>query len=142
MLSPLIEQLGYEWVGMEYHPHASNGILRVYIDNADTGIGLEDCSLVSREISGLLDVNDPIKGHYNLEVSSPGMDRPLFTAEQFARFSGEQAKVTLHAPVDGRRKLRGIIGAVKGQQITLHVDGEAVELDHADVVKAKLVPEF
>ncbi|MFK7956230.1 MAG: ribosome maturation factor RimP [Lysobacterales bacterium] len=142
LLSPLVEQLGYEWVGMEYHPHASNGILRVYIDHAENGIGLEDCTRVSREISGLMDVNDPIKGHYNLEVSSPGMDRPLFTAEQFARFSGEQVKVTLHAPIDGRRKLRGVIGPVDGSQISVLVDGETVQMDHSDVVKAKLVPEF
>ncbi len=142
LLSPLVEQLGYEWVGMEYHPHASNGILRVYIDHAENGIGLEDCTRVSREISGLLDVNDPIKGHYNLEVSSPGMDRPLFTAEQFARFSGEQVKVTLQAPIDGRRKLRGIIGSVEGSQISVLVDGETVQLDFDEVVKAKLVPEF
>ncbi|MEM1092311.1 MAG: ribosome maturation factor RimP [Pseudomonadota bacterium] len=142
LLAPLVEDLGYEWVGLEYHPHPSNGVLRVYIDQPETGIGLEDCALVSREISGLLDVNDPIKGHYNLEVSSPGMDRPLFSVDQFARFAGQQVKVSLHAPVEGRRKIRGTIGAVEGQTIRLLVDDEAVEIDHADVAKARLVPEF
>ncbi|MEM9531245.1 MAG: ribosome maturation factor RimP [Pseudomonadota bacterium] len=142
LLSPLVEQLGYEWVGLEYHPHASNGILRIYIDQPETGIGLEDCAAVSREVSALLDVDDPIQGHYNLEVSSPGMDRPLFTADQFARYTGEQVKVSLQAPVDGRRKLRATIGAVEDEKIQLIVDGETITIDHGNVAKARLVPDI
>jgi ribosome maturation factor RimP len=142
LLQPLVEQLGYEWVGLEYHPHASNGILRIYIDHPENGIGLDDCATVSREVSALLDVDDPIKGHYNLEVSSPGMDRPLFTPEQFGRFTGEQVKVSLHAPVDGRRKLRATIGAVDNMMIQLVVDGETGTIDHGNVAKARLVPDI
>src|SRR3546814_7231730 len=86
-------------------------------------VGIEDCEAVSREVSAQLDVEDPISGNYTLEVSSPGVDRPLFAAEQFARFIGERAKVGLKLPQDGRRRLQGVITAVDGERIAFDVDG-------------------
>jgi ribosome maturation factor RimP len=141
LLQPLVEQLGYEFVGLEYLNNPKQSVLRIYIDGED-GVGLEDCERVSREVAALLDVEDPIKGHYNLEISSPGLDRPLFTPEQFERFTGEEAKVTAFAPVDGRRKFKGVIEGIDGSMIRLTVDGEAVELEHANIAKARLVPDY
>ncbi len=119
LLQPLVEQLGYEFVGLEYLNNPKQSVLRIYIDGED-GVGLEDCETVSREVAALLDVEDPIKGHYNLEVSSPGLDRPLFTPEQYARFAGEEAQLSLFAPMDGRRKFKGVI---------LDADEEALRLE-------------
>jgi ribosome maturation factor RimP len=141
LLQPLVEQLGYEFVGLEYLNNPKQSVLRIYIDG-ENGVGLEDCETVSREVAALLDVEDPIKGHYNLEISSPGLDRPLFTLEQFEQFTGEKARVTTFAPVDGRRKFKGVIEGVDGAEIRLIVDGEAVELEHANIAKARLVPDY
>ncbi len=141
LLQPLVEQLGYEFVGLEYLNNPKQSVLRIYIDG-EAGVGLEDCETVSREVAALLDVEDPIKGHYNLEISSPGLDRPLFTPEQFERFTGEEARVTVFAPVDGRRKFKGVIEGADASQVRLTVDGEAVELEHANIAKARLVPDY
>jgi len=97
---------------------------------------------VSREVSAQLDVADPISGHYTLEVSSPGVDRPLFTAAQFERFAGETAKVTLKLPQDGRRRLQGAIVAVEGNQVTIDVDGTPFAVAIDNVEKARLVPDW
>ncbi|MEE4174870.1 MAG: ribosome maturation factor RimP [Xanthomonadales bacterium] len=143
LLQPLVEELGYEFVGLEYLNNPKQSVLRIYIDSdGDDGVGLEDCEKVSREVAALLDVEDPIKGHYNLEISSPGLDRPLFTLAQFERFAGEEAKVTAFAPVDGRRKFKGVIEGIEGSTIRMTVDGEAVELEHANIAKARLVPDW
>lgn len=141
LLQPLVEDLGYEFVGLEYHNHPKQSVLRVYIDT-DEGIGLGDCEQVSREIAALLDVEDPISGHYNLEVSSPGLDRPLFTLEQYDRFTGEEAKVTLFAPVEGRRKFKGRILGVGDNQVRLEQDGAEVALVFDNIAKARLVPDY
>jgi ribosome maturation factor RimP len=141
LLQPLIEELGYEFVGLEHSSNPKNPVLVIYIDRPD-GIGVDDCERVSREVAALLDVEDPIPGHYNLEVSSPGLDRPLFTLEQFQRFSGETARVTLFAPQDGRRKFKGrILGADDGK-VKLDQDGSEVLLDVGNIAKARLVPDY
>ena len=141
MLQPLIEDLGYEFVGLEYSSNPKNPAVVIYIDRPE-GIAIEDCETVSREVAALLDVEDPIPGHYNLEVSSPGLDRPLFTTEQFERFAGEQARVTVYAPVDGRRKFKGTILSVAEGTVTIEQDGTEVTLDMSNVVKARLVPDY
>jgi ribosome maturation factor RimP len=141
LLQPLVEELGYEFVGLEYHNQPGQSVLRVYIV-AEAGIAVEDCERVSREVAALLDVEDPISGHYNLEISSPGLDRPLFNPEQFERFAGEEAKVTLFAPQDGRRKFRGrILGAGDGQ-VRMEQDGVEVTLVFDNIAKARLVPDY
>ena len=141
LLQPLIEDLGYEFVGLEYSSNPKNPAVVIYIDRPE-GIAIEDCETVSREVAALLDVEDPIPGHYNLEVSSPGLDRPLFTTGQFERYAGELARVTVYAPVDGRRKFKGTILSVAEGTVTIEQDGTEVTLDMSNVVKARLVPDY
>lgn len=141
LLKPLVEGLGYEFVGLEYASAPKQSLLRIYIDSTE-GVGLSDCEFVSREVASLMDVEDPIAGHYTLEVSSPGVARPLFTIEQFAQFSGEEAKLTAFAPIDGRRKFRGRILRAEGEEVRLEVDGEPVVLAFDNIAKARLVPDF
>ena len=146
LLAPVVDDLGYEYVGIEYSSNPKNRLLRLYIDRPidqqETGIGVDDCEVVSREVSALLDVEEPISGQYTLEVSSPGIARPLFTAEHFSRFIGETAKVQLHAPIDGRRKFKGLIVAVADDEVTLAVDGQQVQLPLVDMLKAHLAPDI
>ncbi len=141
LLQPLIEDLGYEFVGLEHSANPKNAFVRIYIDAAD-GVDIDDCERVSREVAALLDVEDPITGNYNLEVSSPGLDRPLFTPEHFERFAGEAASVTLFAPEDGRRKFKGrILGAGDGR-VRMEQDGTEVSFAFENIAKAKLVPDY
>ena len=140
LLEPSITGLGYEFVGLELI-RGRGQLLRIYIDR-EGGVGLDDCEYVSREVGALLDVHDPMKGAYTLEVSSPGLDRPLFTPEHFERFSGRRARLTLNAPQDGRRKFDGSILGVDGDVLRFEQDGREVRLLFADIHRANLVPEL
>lgn len=140
--APIVVGLGLRCEGVEWSPSGAGGVLRVYIDADGREISVDDCETVSRALSALLDVEDPIPGHYTLEVSSPGMERPLFTAAQFARFVGSEARVTLKLPVAGRRRLRGRILAVDGERIAFEADGVAHAFVHDDVERAQLVPDW
>jgi ribosome maturation factor RimP len=142
LLSPVIASLGLECLGVEYSPYSGASLLRIYIDAPDRAVDIDDCERVSREVAAVLDVEDPIKGRYTLEVSSPGLDRPLFTPAQFARFAGQSAKLSLNVPLDGRRRFQGPIKAVDGERITIEQDGVDVVIEHGNVLKANLVPEF
>ena len=147
LLSPTVESLGLELLGIEYLPAPGGATVRLYIDvpqaEGDTRhVGIEDCEAVSREVSAQLDVEDPITGNYTLEVSSPGVDRPLFGVAQFARFAGETAKVTLKLPQDGRRRLQGRILRVEGSTIVFLLDGAELLVDAENIDKAKLVPDW
>ncbi|WP_376691428.1 ribosome maturation factor RimP [Wenzhouxiangella sp. EGI_FJ10409] len=141
LLAPLVEDLDYEFVGIEYQSNPKNRLIRLYIDRPEVGIGIEDCERVSREVSALLDVEDPVSGQYTLEVSSPGIERPLFTGAHFARFVGEMAKVMLAVPMDGRRKFKGLIVGADDEQVVLDVDGEHFTLTVADIQRAHLAPD-
>lgn len=141
LIQPLVEDLGYEFVGLEYNNNPKNSVLRIYIDQQE-GIAIEDCEVVSREAAALLDVKDPIRSQYNLEVSSPGLDRPLFTPAQYREFIGEKAQVNLFAPQDGRRKFSGPIVAADETAVTIDQDGSEVQLSYDNIVKAKLVPDY
>lgn len=141
LLQPLVEDLGYEFVGLEYNSNPKHAVLRIYIDH-ENGVGIDDCETVSRETAALLDVKDPIRSHYNLEVSSPGLDRPLFTPEQYRKFSGCVAQVNLFAPQDGRRKFSGPILGADESSIRIEQDGSEVVLELSNIVKAKLVPDY
>ena len=141
LLQPLVEDLGYEFVGLEYNSNPKHSVLRIYIDH-EAGVGIEDCEIVSRETAALLDVKDPIRSHYNLEVSSPGLDRPLFTPSHYREFIGEKAQVTLFAPQDGRRKFSGPILAADETTVTIDQDGTEVALNFDNIVKAKLIPDY
>ena len=141
LLQPLVEELGYEFVGLEYNANPKSSVVVLYIDKPG-GIVVEDCETVSREVAALLDVEDPIQGHYTLEVSSPGLDRPLFTMDQFERFSGEEVQLTAFAPVNGRRKFKGrILGAADGT-VRLDQDGSEVSLEFGNIARARLVPDY
>ncbi|QNN46946.1 ribosome maturation factor RimP [Thermomonas brevis] len=147
LLSPTVASMGLELLGIEYLPAPGGATVRLYIDvpQADSetrSVGIEDCEAVSREVSAQLDVEDPITGNYTLEVSSPGLDRPLFGAAQFARFVGESAKVTLKLPQDGRRRLQGKILRVDGDTIVFDVDGAEFATSASNIDKAKLVPDW
>ncbi|HEX5960404.1 MAG TPA: ribosome maturation factor RimP [Rhodanobacteraceae bacterium] len=147
-VAPALRELGLECLGVEWNAGHGGGLLRVYIDTlADAGdaanaVSVDDCEAASREISALLDVEDPIPGHYVLEVSSPGIERPLFNTVQFARFVGADAKVTLKLPRDGRRRLRGRIVAAAERRIGLDVDGERIDIAEQDIESAHLVPDW
>ena len=144
LLAPAIEGLGQGvslW-GIEFTSGPASALLRVYIDAAGRPVAIEDCEAVSREISALLDIEDPIPGNYTLEVSSPGLDRPLFTPEQFARYIGEKVKITLGLPVDNRRRVQGEILAVDGGTITVAGSDGPLALAHENIQKARLVAAF
>ena len=149
LLGPTIASLGLELLGIEYLPAPGGATLRLYIDvpagegGADLRtVTIDDCEAVSREVSAQLDVADPISGTYTLEVSSPGLDRPLFTPVQFARFLGEQAKVALKLPQDGRRRLQGTILRVEGGNVAFELDGAEFVVAADNIDKARLVPDW
>lgn len=142
ILAPLVSDLGLEFVGIEYSPSRGSALLRVYIDVAEGAVTLEHCERVSREISALLDVNDPIEGHYTLEVSSPGLDRPLFTPQQFARYIGSEVRISVALPIDGRMRFHGLIRSVDDERVGVEQDGRDVVIAHANIVKARLVPDY
>ena len=145
LVEKVVTDLGYEFVGLELHRQPGNDLLRVYIDrnanDSDTGVTLDDCRLVSSNLSVMLDVEDPLPGKYTLEVSSPGLDRPLFTEAHFARFAGSEAKLVLSVPVEGRRRFTGRLAGIRGGQIVVTLeDGEELEVAIDQVQKARLVP--
>jgi ribosome maturation factor RimP len=139
LLEAEVASLGYELVDLDLRI-GGDGLLRLYID-AEDGITLDDCERVSHQVSGLLDVEDPIPGHYTLEVSSPGVNRPLRTRAHYRRFAGERAKVELARPrEDGRRRFTGLLGPVEDDEFALELDGETVRLRFDDVATARLAP--
>jgi ribosome maturation factor RimP len=151
----VLADLGLECIGVEFTPSHGQSTLRVYLDLPDDRkgldkdgdgecreVGIEDCETASRELSALLDVEDPVPGHYVLEVSSPGIDRPLFTAAQFAKVSGQEVKLLLKAPLEGRRRLRGKLIAVEDEQIALEAEGKTFVFEHALVESARVVPDW
>ena len=141
LLAPVVEALGYECWGLEFISQGRHSLLRVYIDRAE-GILIDDCEIVSRQVSGILDVEDPISGEYTLEVSSPGMDRPLFTLEQFARYVGEQVKIKLRTPFERRRNFQGILRGVEEQDVVVQVDDHEFLLPIDMIDKANIIPSF
>lgn len=141
MLEPVVESLGYELVLLEFSPSTKSGLLRLYID-APGGITIEDCERVSREVAAVLDVEDPISSGYRLEVSSPGLDRPLVKPAHFERFVNEQARIQLIAPRDGRRRFVGWIRGFRDGAVQLETSEGMVAIPLADIDRARLVPEY
>jgi ribosome maturation factor RimP len=141
LIEPIVEGLGYECVGIEYNPHPRNGLLRVYID-CPNGILVDDCSKVSHQLSGVLDVEDPIQGNYQLEVSSPGADRPFFYVHQFEKYIGSTVLVSLYQSIGGRKKLTGTIEKVSDTIITLREAEQVFEVPFDAMSKARLVPDY
>jgi ribosome maturation factor RimP len=146
LLDPIVTAMDYELVGVECHGVPNNILLRVYIDR-ESGIGLDDCQLVSRQISGLLDVEDPIAGSYTLEVSSPGLDRLLFEAKHYERFEGQQARIILSTPLTnnilrGKRKFTGLLKGIRGTDVVVEIDGVEQLIPLEMIESARLVPEI
>jgi len=148
----ILADLKLECIGVEFTPSHGQSTLRVYLDLLDKvgldadgerrEVGIEDCETASRELSAYLDVEDPVPGNYVLEVSSPGLDRPLFSAAQFAKVSGQEVKLLLKAPLEGRRRLRGKLVSVDGEQITLEAEGKTFAFEHSLVDTARVVPDW
>ena len=140
LIDPAIGRLGYELTDLEVRLGGQGGLLRLTIDKPD-GIDLDDCEKVSHAISALLDVEDPVPGNYNLEVSSPGLDRKLTKVEHFQRFEGETLKITMRFPIEGRRRFRGKLLSSNDENIVVEVDGESHSLPLTMIDTARLVPE-
>ena len=141
LVAPVVEALGYECWGIEFLSQGRHSLLRIYIDRAE-GILVDDCEKVSRQISGVLDVEDPIPSEYTLEVSSPGMDRPLFTLVQFAAHAGEQVKIRLRSPFEGRRNFQGLLRGVEEEDVVVQVDDHEFLLPIDLIDKANIIPRF
>ncbi|RTZ72545.1 MAG: ribosome maturation factor RimP [Gammaproteobacteria bacterium] len=138
----VVEAMGYELVGVQYLTGQPGGnVLRVYIDK-EGGVQLDDCTAVSHQLSGVLDVEDPIPGNYNLEISSPGLDRPLFEPAHYQRYIGQQVNIRLDPSIGGRRKYKGTLLGIEGRTIQVEVDGEVYSLDLDDIRDARLVPQI
>jgi len=141
LFEPVIRAMGYELWGLEYLGQGRHTLLRVYLDR-ESGIDVEDCALVSRQLSAMLDVEDPISGEYTLEVSSPGLDRPLFTLAQFERYVGHQAKIRLRQSFDNRRNFAGLLLAVENEEVKLIIGDEEYSLPFELIEKANIVPQL
>ena len=139
MLSPAVAAVGFELWGVDFFQQGRHSVVRLYIDGPD-GVGVDDCAVVSHQVSGVLDVEDPITGEYTLEVSSPGWDRPLFTLPQFARFTGSEVSVRLASPLNGRRRYKGVVQRVTDAEVELLVEGALVLIPFATIDKANVEP--
>jgi ribosome maturation factor RimP len=138
IIMPVVNGLGYELWGIEYLPQGKHSVLRVYIET-EQGILIEDCEKVSRQLSAVLDVEEPISGHYVLEVSSPGLDRPLFNAKQYQRYLGQRIQIRVRRPIDGRRRFVGTLQAASDEELTLDIEGTELRVALAEVDKGHLV---
>ena len=139
MLGTTIAALGLELWGVEYLSQGRHSTLRVYIDS-ENGITVEDCARVSEQVGSVLDVEDPITGEYTLEVSSPGMDRLLFRLDQFPGYVGETVELRLRVPFEGRRKFKGILTGIEGEDVVIRVDDHEYLLPHSAIDKARIQP--
>jgi ribosome maturation factor RimP len=145
LLEPPIEALNYELVDVEFAQAGRGGVLRIFIDrragDSSLGVTVDDCAIVSHAVSQMLEIQDPIKGHYTLEVSSPGFDRILRTRAHFERFVGERIFAELKLPIDGRRRFVGMLKSIAEDAIVVEVDGKAHSLPLERIQKARLRPE-
>jgi len=141
LLEPAVEALGYELVDLELNFSGRRGVLRLYIDR-EGGIRVEDCEAVSRRVSDVLDVEDPIRRDYDLEVSSPGLDRKLVKPAHFDRFAGQSVQGRLRRMLDGRRKFTGTLVGRTGTTVTIRVDDADLVVPMEDLEVVRLVPEY
>jgi len=139
LLEPVIERLGFELADLELKSGGRDGFLRIYIDGAE-GVDIVDCETVSRQVSAILDVEDPLQGNYTLEVSSPGLDRTLTKPAHYQRFMGQDVRVKLRFPLAGRRNFHGALKSADEENIEIEVDGESHSLPIATIESARLIP--
>ena len=140
LVVPVVETMGCEFWGLEYLSSGRSAMLRIYIDNDP--VAVEDCEKVSRQVSSLLDVEDLIDSEYTLEVSSPGLDRPLYTLAQYEKYVGEDVALKLRFPYEGRRNFKGRLSGVEGEDVLLVVDDHEFLFPISGVEKANIVPRF
>jgi ribosome maturation factor RimP len=140
LVVPVVEAMGCEFWGLEYLSSGRSAMLRIYIDNDP--VTVDDCEKVSRQVGSLLDVEDLISSEYTLEVSSPGLDRPLYTLEQYERYVGEDVALRLRFPFEGRRKFKGRLVGVEGEDILLVVEDHEFLFPISSIEKANIVPRF
>jgi ribosome maturation factor RimP len=141
LFAPVVQSLGCELWGVEYLAQGNNSVLRVYIEKTD-GVMVEDCERVSRQISSIMDVEDAIRSEYTLEVSSPGMDRPLFQLQHFQENLGEEVSIRLRVAFEGRRRFKGLLKGIEDDEVILEVDNEEYILPYELIDKANIVPRF
>lgn len=141
LLRPSVEGLGYELWGVERLGGGGAVTLRIYIDHPE-GITVEDCERVSHQVSGVLDLEDPIRAAYTLEVSSPGVDRPFFNAAQCVAYVGEELNLNLARAIDGRRRMRGRLTGVTDETLHLEVEQTSYDIEFSNVLKARLQPDW
>ena len=141
LLEAPVAASGYELVGLEFIRAGEHSTLRIFIDH-ENGINVDDCAEVSRQVSAVMDVEDPITVAYNLEVSSPGLERPLFKPAHYQQFIGHEVNLVLKMAVNNRRKWKGIIHGVDGETVTITVDGQQEEFALSNISKANLIPKF
>jgi ribosome maturation factor RimP len=142
LFEPVIQSMGYQLVGIEFQGSTQHGTLRVYIDH-ENGIGVDDCVAISHQISGILDVEEPIQQAYDLEVSSPGINRPLFKAQDYEQFIGHSAKIKMAVALEGRKNFKGMLqGVTDSKTVQIMVDNESYELPISDIATANLVDEI
>lgn len=139
LLEPTVEAMGFDLWGIEYMSQGKYSVLRVFIDH-EKGIGVSDCAAVSEQVGSVLDVEETIAGEYTLEVSSPGMDRLLFTLEQYSAYVGETVELRLRRAFEGRRKFKGILKGIEGEDVVVHVDNHEFLLPHSAIEKARVQP--
>ena len=138
LISPVLGQLGYELIEREYVQDAGGWILRLYIDKSD-GITIDDCAKVSHSIEDLIEVEGLIPGNYRLEVSSPGLERPIRRRVDFEKLSGSTVKLKTLNPVDGRSNYRGILEGLDGDEIVMVVDGMRYRIPYCELAKARVI---
>ena len=141
LFEPVISGMGYDLVEIEHFPNPKHGVLRLYIDK-EGGINVDDCSSVSRQISALIDVEDPVRGQFNLEVSSPGSDRPLRRLQDFQRFTGSLVKLKTVMPLEGQRNFKGRLLQASEEVLVIETDTEEISIPMGAVEKARIVPEY
>jgi ribosome maturation factor RimP len=139
LLEPTVEALGFELWGLEYLSQGRHTLLRLYIDR-ENGVTVDDCAEVSRHVSGVLDVEDPITGEYTLEVSSPGVDRLLFRLDHYRTYVGEWIELRLRTPFEGRRKFKGTLKGIEGEDVVVQVDDHEFLLPHSAIDRAQVRP--
>ncbi len=154
LFEPVVNGMGFDLIEIEHFPNPKHGVLRLYIDTpyidspegsekeAAKGVVIEDCSAVSRQISALIDVEDPVNGQFNLEVSSPGLDRPLRRLQDFQRFTGSLVKLKMVMPLDGQRNFKGRLLEASEESVVIETDSEEISLPMSAIDKARIVPEY
>jgi len=141
LIEPIVNSFDYELWGLEYLTQGRYSVLKIFIES-EKGVDVDDCARISKQVGSLFDVEDVISSNYTLEVSSPGMDRRLFTIEQFEKYKGAKAKLNLRSAFEGKRKFKGVLSGVENGDVVLRVGDEEFIFPFDDIDRANIVPVF